>query len=767
MGAADLDDVFGGQRAEAWRKVIGDYGDPIRMIVVNKLVARALDHFGRVDGRERIAKPHTLILKSIADLPVVASEEIEAQVESLVEVHEDTVSLANEFPSLASASLLDLGSGSGYLGGWLSTLGVRYTGVEPSAELHRAARDDPRLATANLFCGTIRQFCENDYDQPVEMPTLISMIGVVEHLADPEDSLITLFEFLTRRKWLNVPVLVTTSDPDFFLPGLPVREFMLQPSAPYGVTETLGVRDPAAWEELFVKCGFHLLEQRPLHISGLPKALSRHVHELHERILAGDAPALGGSEMEGEWTTRARVPPRQGPFYFWLLCPRNAAIERPAGTPEGAKAPEPSYVETFAKDEPLSVIGNLQLRVYRMIEGQAFFISPEIGSMHFDQNALFGQLETSCNYVSSRVLGRLTACAGSQIETTESRQVLHYLAGSTAFADKLFLSLLGHLSSVLFKQYVSAKRSDTTQLSTVLTGKSYGAQSVRNIAACLLQVSANAVKKALPGDYRSRIVVELDDDHINKFIYGPRAGREFYKLMEILPELVQSNVIDSFSSYSMWNSGAHETYEDVENNPDKALSSLHIGWQAAHFIQHSFARRDAEEPVGETGDLALAVSAFLGHGKDKDTFKDEWDIANRAERRSNKQGGKSGHPKTRRMPRTEDERLEYVIELVKCNDDEGARLRRFLRMLRSGFNYNDKSDFAKKHGLSRFIVVRDVWALIACLLDQGDMWNTAKKKTEPVSVYVKNEEQKPRIIAYIRECIAYAGYKSGLNNGPW
>ena len=756
----DTDDVIVGQRAKAWCKVIGGYGDPHRMIVVNKLVACVLNHFGGEGGRERIAKPHALIQKCMANLSAAEIKPIEAQVQDLVNAHKDTCSWTAEFPSLKGTSLLDLGSGNGYLGGWLSTLGVRYTGVEPSADLHQAAKGDRRLAEASLFQATIRHFCENDSDQLVEAPTLISIIGVIDQLADPEDSMRSLFDLLARRKWLHVPVLVATFDPDFFLPGLPIRDFVLQTAAHYGVTEPLGIRDPAAWEELFVSSGFHLLEQRPLHISGLPPALSAHLHALHECIFASNASAFDG-EAGGERTTMARVPPRQGPFYFWLLCPRNVSIERRVA---GATALVPSYVERVAKDVPLSVIGNLGVRVFRLIEGSAFFDSPETGPMFFCRNDIFGQLEASCNYVASRILGTLATSADSRFETTESRKILSHLETSSSFSDELWLSLLRHLISVQFAPYISGQRSDKLR-NKVLTG-SYSRSHVRNIAACLLQEAAKMVPDASSHGYRSRILVEIDVDQIRKFIYGHRANREAESLlMEILSELVQSNVIDSFSAYRLEESNAQEKIEDLEDKTENRLEPLHIGWQTARFIHHCFLLHEAEQPFIR---LAQAISAFLGSPIDSESFQTEWKKDNQSAINDHQMVGGGGRPKTRPMPKYPKALRNHVVDLVQCSEEECERLRCFLDKLRWGFTYHHKNkEFSEKYGLSRFVVVRDIWALLACLLDKGDMWNTGSKKRKEAKDYMSQKEQKPRIIAYIQECIAYAGRQSGLDKCPW
>jgi SAM-dependent methyltransferase len=776
----ESDDVIVGVRAEAWQDVIGLYGDPLRMILVNKLIARALDHFGGEGGRNRIARPHQLVQQCIAALPVSATDRIEVQMPQLVAAHENKDSLGAEFPSLAGTRLLDLGSGNGYLGGWLATLGVDYVGVEPSADLNKAARSDPRLAGASLFEETIRRFCEGDLYPHAEPPTLISIIGVIDHLADPEASLCALFDFLARRNWLNVPVLVATFDPDFFLPGLPVRDFVRQTSAPYGVEETLGIRDPAAWEEIFANSGFHLLEQRPLHISGLPDALAIHLHKLHERHFTGDAlESDWEDEAGGKRAAGARVPPRQGPFYFWLLCPRNVAVERQPAPIEGETSPEPSQVERFAEEEVLSVIGNLGPRVYRLVEGEAYFESPEIDQMEFGKGALFGQLEASCNYVSSRMLGTLTARAGACIETVESRQVFGHLAGSGRFSDQLFLSLLGHLDSVQFVSFTSAKRGDDRR-KAVLSGINNNWRSVRNIAACLLQASAAAVPGPLSRGYRSRILIELDERRICDFIYGRDSSRESDKLLNILPELVQANVIDSFSAYLLEHSGVHDDIDEIGDIDKETFSPLHIGWQAARFIDYHFPPVDAEGLADDLYPRALAISAFLGLSRDRDMFKSEFAGQNGVESRAKIAAGGPGRAATRAMPKNEDQRCEHVLEMVLGSEEgdelsqeermrskaERERLRRFLFTLRAGFNYNEKGTFPREHGLSSLIVVRDVWALIACLLNRTDLWKSSVRWVRPSS-YMTQRAQKPRIIAYIQECIAYAGRQAGFDGCPW
>ncbi|MFL6845551.1 MAG: class I SAM-dependent methyltransferase [Allosphingosinicella sp.] len=760
------DDVILGPRAAAWHDVIGPYGDPLRMVLVNWLVASALNHFGGEAGQGRIAKPHRLIRDCIASRQVSETVPLEAQIPDFVHAHEDVRKLNLQYPSLAGTRLLDLGSGNSYIGGWLAALGVQYTGVEPSADLMRAARADPRLAGATLIESTIRRYCESDLHPQADPPTLISIIGVVDHLGDPEASFRSLFGFLERRKWLNVPIVVAAFDPDYFLSELPVEDVMQETSAPYGVTETLKVRDPAAWEELFVSTGFHVIEQRPLHISSLPDGLSAHLQNLHKRLFEGDGDdSVGFSPEDGQWSGKARVPPRQGPFYFWLLTPRNVIVERHIDPPAGEAVPGASQIERFDQEEMLSVVGNLSPRIYRLIEGDAVFESSETGRMGFRNNITFGQLEASSNYVSSRVLGTLAASAGSRLEVVESREILRYLEGSERYPDKLFLSLLHHLESVQFIPFVSAKRMDERR-SMVLTGGSYNWRFVRNIAACLLQACANSVRNPVSCAFRSRIFIDLSEEAICKFIYGPEFKREGPEMIKIIPALVQANVIDSFSAYLLERSSAEDTLSEIGDVDKDTYSPSNLGWQVARFIDHQFARPDAGGLKDDIYPLALAIAAFFGSTDGRDTFKSEFSQLNRSEERNKKAVGGPGRAATLSRPKTDKERCDYVLSLVECAEDQHDRLRHFLTLLHQAFDYNEPRNFARKFGLSRFMVVRDIWALIACLLDREDMWVSSTRVVQPTS-YMAQGKQNPRIVAYLQECVAHAGRQAGFERCPW
>lgn len=769
------DGVTDEQRADAWLKVIGQYGDPVRMTTVNWIAANVLNHFGGVDRRESIAKPHSVILHALRTLPVAANEEIDSQLEKLWELYTDIAKFGTYVPKIASTSLLDLGSGNGYLGGWLSSLGVHYTGVEPSAALHQAAQRDERLSSATLVQSTIEDFCNNSSFEQPDAPTLISIIGVADLVADPGSTMRTLADFLASQHWANVPILVATFDPDFFLPGLPISGDVLQQSNHYGVDEAFRIKDPAVWEVIFANAGFHLLEQRPLHLASLPVAISDYLIRLHERLF----PAVDSiAETEGySLHKRMCVPPRQGPFYFWLICSRNAVIKRhtelTADSPSAALHPKPSHLEIFDQAEVLSVLGNLGANVYKVIKGSAYYESPETGLMPFYEGSLFGQLEASYNYVSSRVVGNLIAEKGAILEVTNSLDILRYLSESSHFCDALFLSLLHHLDSVQFHSFYDVKRvRKGEEHSSVLIRTNlnhepilYLLKNVRNIAACLLQQSANSVPGALEESYRSRIFFELSSDALGKLIYGPSCNREYEDLYPIMADLVQANVIDNFSPFSLGRNSVQESISTIEHNADPELdvillNPLNFGWQAARFVFHHFSQPSELDTDATLSTLALSISAFFRHKADEEAFKQYI-------RESKHLGYKISSFTQSEEPRSKCFR-DFILKQVDGSHKDLERLDNFLVKLYDGFCVSDRNkNYTTQYCLSNFFVVRDIWALMGCLLNDKSIWNTQNLKFEPTARFITEHQQRSRIIAYAQECIKNVGNQAGLDGTPW
>lgn len=745
------DDVIEGARAHAWGRTIGRFGDPIRMSMVNDLVARALTYFKRLPSTARIARPHRLLQEALADLPVLSDKSILDQVPELTAWHENSAALAQRFPTLDGASLLDLGCGNGYLGGWLAENGVSYVGVEPSLDLMKLARDDERLSESSLIQRTIRQFCDEDLYPSTSPPTLITIIAVLDHLSEPEDTLRSLFAFLARRGWLNVPILALSFDPDFFVPGLPARAVQGIEADSYGEREELRLRDPAEWEEIFSVTGFHLLEQRPVHISALPHPLAEHLQRRHSEVFADDI---------------YRVPPRQGPFFFWLFCPRMMMIESKSSQPLSGDSLIDIEIQSYPTDEVLDVVGNLGSKLYHLQKGEAYFESPDTKRMTFARGDFFGQLETSGNYVSSRILGHLEIKAGSCIETARNRDILRHLSTSGNLSNHIFLSMLRHFDSVRFVPFLSPKRKTRKRTTEVFSSTSYDMRDVRNYAACLLHACSKAVANPLSGRYRSRILVELSDWDIKRLVHGPQADRED-DVLKVGPSFVQANVIDCFSPFQFEQDRLEPDIREFTDDPKGTHAPMHVGWQAASYLEFHFPGVDADGSGDDIYPLALAISALLGSDRDTERFRS--DFYDRV-RHETDEPPSATEPKleSKKCPKGAEAICDFIVgQIVSCSDEgEAYKVRAFLSLLLNHFRFKAMGDYHRKLGLSDLVIVRDIWALVACVLDEPELWEWSAAEEAP-GPYMRNPNQTPRLVAYLQECIGYLGEKAGFSTSPW
>ena len=767
---------------DAWLREIGDYGDVFRMAIVNRIIARTLNYFGEYfnekSNTDPIANPHSPIMTAYTDDLLDTDEK-----EKLINKYKDETLWTDKYKKLSGTNLLDLGSGNSYLGSWLSTLGVKYTGVEASLPLYKMALKNQQLTKAHkkgtsyLFNETISNFCRNSFYKFETAPTLISMIGVVDVLADPRENMESLFYFLACRRW-NVPILVTTFDPDFFLFGLPLRDENIC-ADPYCADKPLHIRDPALWEEQFVDCGFHVLEQRPLHISDMCTELSKYAHQCHEKIISRDTDI-----------SKMRVLPRQGPFYFWLLSPRNmTTVDK--NESKTTLLRQNAWRESFSQDQVLVAPGNLGRHVYRVENGCVCFESGETDSMPFYQGDLFGHLELQCNYIASRILGDLSAGKKStskendsdknlvytdeshDVTVVNSRALLNSLQRERTPASELLLTLLKHLNSVQFKSSVNPSRSSTMKTDSTadkrhINGRRYAIEDIQNIAAYLLQEGANTIEKQSPGSCRSRVVINFKPQNLLRFVYGRQGTVNQYtgrsKRQEIdyriFSILLQNNVIDCFSLVALREKPGF--FYDFNDKSSKQIGYYmksneivcHMGLLAARFILCNF---------------NLSTSAGVGAGEQEKTesfelLVDEISFYLKTE----KPLGQRSKNKNA---------FNKIVELIDVPDDQQQKLIYFLQTLYAWFCFDadspDYSTSTKGPGLSGFMVIRDIWALIGCLLNNSKIWEipaqSEKKHYDTFVGYMdsKKEQLKPRILAYLQECIAYAGRQSGLNDCPW
>ena len=748
-----MDNVFRGSSAERWHEDMGAYGDMPRLALLNHVMVHVLSRIAETPVGMRTTGPKTYLHEALAELNQPHKFADLQSGDLLHGWHADTLGIQATYPGLEGARLWDIGCGNGYLGAWLGGLGVGYLGVEPSAELISICKSDGRLAGASLTDLSMAEFCQRSLADHDHEPTMISIVAVLEHISDPQDSLRALAKLLYDRGWHDVPILIATLDPDFLLPGLPVMAKNSPETMAYGDPGRVCLRDPAHWEELFVQTGFWVLEQRPVHLGRLPNWLaeqfSSHFDALH----------VGAS---------ATVPPRQGPFHFWLLCRSRGQVIVENLVSLGV-APFRDIKTTtlrYAAGETIIPMGNLGATTGLVTKGSAHYSSETLRlSMNFEPNEFFGQLELSGNYVASRVLGVIRAAEETEVLSFASAAITGAVTTSRRLNDQLFQSLLAHLDSVRFATLVTPQRigKDSSQVLGINFVKSW----VTNYAGSLLQASSNAAAAIGRDGYRSRFVVELGPDQLSEIVYGQE--KRAMNALSIIPSFVQAEVIDCFSSTVLELKQLHESIEDVVE-PDANI--LHVGWLAARYLAANddtwFSESDeivpsiAEAPgFDRLHDLAIAISAMLGQEDDKDLVRDIMDRKVDVVRHYEKAGRRRRAARSSRM----DPKVVRSFILDAILPDKTGKTEAFLIELGRLFSFKPKDDYEKKWGLSDLVVVRDVWALLACIADDSSIWSHVKKQ-EKLRDY-PGPRQRKRIIAYLQECVSYIGGKVGFTNSPW
>jgi len=561
-----------------------------------------------------------------------------------------------------------------------------------------------------------------------------------------------------RKHHLEIPLLLTTFDPDFFCAGLPRNPINKGTIRIFDTQHPFVMRDPAEWELTFSDHNFHVIDQRPIHLDALPPKFSDYILNLcRDQILfASDIVDL--------------IAPRQGPFYFWIIAPRVRSPGRSSRLP-ALKAPLPKEIVSFDQDEIIEVKANLGSKVYELLEGSAHLDYAGLFDMTFSEGMFFGQMEVNQNYFASRMLGPIVAQAKAVAQTFQLNAIAK-LNHTDDFTRQLFVSMIAHLDSVSYTRLLSGKYVKGSAGSRVLPAAPL--TNVRNCAAVLLNLCARNCPSRGKG-YKARLLIELTHDDLQKIIYHNTLKRRDTGLMATLALMVQSSIIDCFSANSLarflGDGGVQEDIADIDEDRLAREPFLHLGLIAVHYLRKA---------IGETAasidlrDIAIAISAFLGNEDDQLELKeiaksfagiDQHDREQRKERGLNNIQP-SGSSKRNAGVRTEIDRRSYVIDRIDSEVVGGLspqmreRIFDFLVELRNEFDFHDDRPYAT-NGLSKFIVVRDVWALLACAMDDKLIW-MSKEKGRRMSEFVKLPQQRHRLIAYFYECVGHIGEKYGL-----
>jgi SAM-dependent methyltransferase len=760
-----LDDIFEGKFAASWIEAMGSYGDPIRTSIVNPIVAFVADYFAANPLRSADRSPRNLIqqaLHKVADELAVARYGPKDQPFSLW--HADTDRLARLYPHLKKAVVWDLGCGEGYLARWLAAQGARCVGVEPSKTLYKHASAMATAATPlwsvtiDVFLKHIDVFLKHDVHQRLDpCPSLMTLIAVLDGCGDAEGTLDEINSFMREHR-INVPLLLTTFDPDFFCPGLPNKPVNKGSMKIFDLDHPFVMRDPAEWELTFADHNFDVLDQRPIHLDALPPDLTGYVLDLCRNQILFDADTVD------------LIAPRQGPFYFWIIAPRPRMPGRSARTPE-LKLRLPKEIISFEKNDIIEVRANLGSKVYEMLEGSANFDYAGLFDMTFSEGMFFGQMEVSQNYFASRMLGSIIALEKVVAQSFQLSKISG-LACSDDFAGKLFLSMIGHLDSVSYTRLLNSKHVTDDSRSKVLPAAPL--TNVRNCAAVLLNLCAKNCPSRMKG-YKARMLIELTYDDLQKTIYHDVKKRRNTGLMETLALLVQCSIVDCFSANSLalfvGKGGIQDDIVDIDEDTLASEQFLHLGLIAVHYLRKAIGERATAMDVRAD---AIAISAYLGSEKDQSSLREIMKSIADAERRDQKQQADRGVKATRQDgarkrntgARTATDRLDFLIENIDSevgglSEETRDKIRNFLVDLRKEFNFHDDRPYATK-GFSKFIVVRDVWALLACAMDDKNIWTDDREEEIPMDAFVKTPQQRHRLIAYYYECVAHIGSKCGL-----
>ncbi len=752
------DKEFEGDQGRVWIRAIGKYGDVVRMAIVNPIVAEVLDYFVGVSP-SGLLQPHKIIQSALLSVSKVLNSAGQGDPlgQHLRAWHDSDH--PQKFRNLAKACLWDLGCGEGYLGRWLSAYGTSYLGIDRSSTLCENANSYEKSPRVEVINDCIEHFFAEMPEKPE--PTLVSLIGVLEHCEDPAATLRRVHSFLSIKRLSPKPILIATFDPDFYTRGLPQLNRAKSAITAYEWKQNLSLMDPAKWELLFANNGFHVLEQRPVHLNQLPLSLIESLQAL----------SIGLFSDRSYW-----VPPRQGPFYFWLLAPKRTPKTTGNQYVLGRRGTRDGMETSYRKGDVIEIVGNLGSAIYTVVEGEAKLECelPGLEPMLFRTKRTFGQMELSQNYVASRMLGSIVAATtNATLDALPLSEVGSALDKDNDFLHKLFVGMLSHLDSIQFKRFISSRKTGSNDAKVITAAP---AQIMRNCAAALLQQCADQNHGSDQSRYMSRIVVELNmakaEGRTRARPLTEAAPRKSVTTEEVIRQFVEQGVIDCFSAPILKQATeirdgivTKPFQDDIQRYADNELREgtiLHIGLIAAVYLEQKLACKRKERY--DLGLLGATISAMLGY---------EWDENYVTTKRLKESDAASDDGKKKiTVPATHRQFREIALAELGGGDPnwaerpEKAIAQRFLIKTRSIFNADQNSTSETHYGLSSLVVVRDVWALFACLLDDVRMWEGGQavpnSSSSRSSDYARRAEQRHRLIAYFYDCMEYIGAEAGF-----
>lgn len=752
MEEREKDDIITGDRAEYWIEAMGTYGDPIRLAILNPLIVHVANSLLAEPISKGSKNPTGVIQKGLnfAKDSVAAVESIDKFDSNWMNKwYSDYASRNKDLPYLSGLKLWDLGSGEGYLGRWISNCftGANCVSVEPSPELHSVAEQKASRGQ-ELFRSTIRSFLAKSANH-LEKPNLISVLSVLDACKNPEADMQALSAFLINKGWFDVPIVVCVFDPDYWSKDVPDKALISQGISVGGeISHTAFSRSPTNWEEVFADLDYFVIDQRPLHISLLENRTAKFVHD------------MCNSEVKNGIDYVASPAPRQGPFYFWVLSVKE--------TKEKHEVREGALVEingrrTIEYDDGaiIEAKGNLLRNLHEVILGEVAYDATSRIDFRFHKQEFFGSLEGNRNFYSSRATSQITS-VGTTLTNRVPNNSEEILGSGVGAMKSIFLGLLDNFSAIKFEQlYPNPKEKDLKIGNVgVPAWPSHSPQLKGPIVAARLLTDCTKATIGISQHYPSRAVFEVDPIAYIFRVYGSTgkiSGPFGKNLIDALVMMREAGILDSYSVNHTSTSGLRNEnlIDDLEIESDEAREELalaecahamHLGLITVRYILSQFPI--LFDTTLSVRDLSRRMSCLLGDSEDQKVLAEE---------------GKE-------------------VTLRALNEDMKKQVRHFCSdAANAGFDYSRLHDrfeqFVQKirvltrgpssekglsnwerFGLGRLVVVRDVWALFALALNDGEMW---RFPTLEAGAW-RAQSEVFRRMTFFRELLDYCAIDTGL-----
>lgn len=734
---ATKDQILKGKAAKNWIKIIGKHGDPLRTSILNPVIAHIANAFVLKPVKYEKLHPHPWVQEALdfayLERTTAHNQSASEPYDPLLDWHSDTTRIASKLTELTKLKIWDLGCGEGYLGRWLSTLGVAYVGVEPSDDLIKYAREK-KTTNEKYFQGTITDFLEKDAKSQVK-PNLIVIVTVLDSVSSPDETLVCLAKFLQKKFWVDIPVFVVNLDPDYFVNEVPHQEENVGTVNFETGPQPVCSKVPSKWERIFADCGFFVVDQRPLHISLLEE-------ELGIQILKRNK-----SEIYPNPDLILSHSPRQGPFYFWILRVRKTfsskRINQQKRETEGLTSTTFSEEVHFPKDQLIEMKGNLGSFMYEVLDGEIIYNRQENVTFSFPQNSIFGQLEASSNYYSSRIFGSICTSKISTLIRTPLN-VLREISPKSTLIFTLFESLVEHFDSINYLSFLNFSSKNLCSL--VWKSALQNKQESINLAAFILNKCSITTADKNKNNNSYTLIECTHEEIIKTFYHGQKQTISANKRAVVLRPLslfIKYNIVDNFSAHNIMafdKTASQDSIVELEENLSSS-TSFHLGLICAEIIQ-KFLQVDPPDDF-DLKRYAMSISAYLKHPEDTQFFDDE----------------------IRKLttPLNTEQILKFIIEDIKglAIDDENEKLKVVQSFLESVYGHfcfspgGQSSDF--KREISSIFVVRDLWALLSCVLDDPDLWTTEFKKRT-----FSNSLERARKVSFFSQAISHLAQKAGV-----